>query len=166
MAIQHNLPRTLIVCYSLEGTTLQLAQAMATAVGADIHQIQPQKSIPKQGFGKYFLGGMQAIFRSTPALIPDSVDPSVYELVIIGGPTWGRHMASPLRSWLSKASLRGQEVAIFCSCRGDAGGTLQDMRQMLTQARVIGENTFTLNARQDNLAQLKRDAVSWARQLN
>lgn len=53
--------KTLVVYYSLTNNTKLIAEAVAAQLHADLLEVKPQKKMPKEGFRKFFLGGMSAI---------------------------------------------------------------------------------------------------------
>lgn len=155
--------RTLVVCYSLEGSTLQVAKALAQAAAGEVLQIKPKKEIPSKGFGKFLTGGMQAIFRQTPELMPWAIDLHNYHVVIIGSPTWGGHLSSPMRSWLKQTKLQGKRVALYSTCQGNVGKSLLDMRALLPGGQVIGEHTFIIKQGQQTATE--DEAKQWYLQI-
>lgn len=155
--------RMIVVCYSLEGATLRIAQSLAAIFQADVKLIRPLKEIPNHGFGKFLLGGFQALFKQRPALQPTDFDADSYDLVIIGTPTWAGHLSAPLRSWLTQCSLLGKRVALYCTYQGNAGSTLRDMRELLSGSLVVGEHGFLIQAGQESLSE--QEAKQWMEQI-
>lgn len=154
--------RIMIVCYSLSGATLRVAQSLAAACQGDIKVIRPLKEIPTSGFSKFLQGGFQALFKQRPVLQPTHFDANDYDLVIIGTPTWAGHLSGPMRSWLSQYDLPGKRVAVYCTYQGNAGHTFEDMRALLS-AQVVGEHGFLIKAGQEAL--IEQEAKQWMEQI-
>lgn len=158
-------PKTIIFYYSLEGTTRQLAQAMAAACGAELREVRPAREIPRQGFGKFFLGGMQALFKQRPELLPLDIDLASYQLIVLGTPTWASHLSPPMRSWLSRSKLSGKKVALFATSQGGkTTGVMQDLRALLPGCQIVGEQSFTVRT-PGQTAEQEASAAAWLQQL-
>jgi hypothetical protein len=121
---------TLIVYYSLSGTTRAVAAALAQELGADIEEIR---------CGRYslgFWGFLRAAYDSwrgnLPAIEPLVHAPSRYDLVLIGGPIWASHPATPVRAYLRQEASRLPSVAFFLTHGGSAGQqVLREMEQLI-----------------------------------
>ena len=133
--------KTLILFYSLGGSTRSVAQSMAEAIGADIEEIKTQKDLPG-GFAKYFWGGKQVMMKEKPALKPLDKKPSDYDLVIIGTPVWAASFAPALRSFFSDYRFSGKKVALFYTCGSTPGKTLPNMKKELADNSFIGETGY------------------------
>lgn len=155
--------KTLIVYYSLEGSTRRIGEVLAMQAGGELREIKPKREIPRHGFGKYFLGGMQALFKQTPELQSADIDLNPYDLVVIGTPTWAGHLAPAVRSWLKRAKLSDKRVALYATCQGDVGRALRDMRALLPGSQVAGECGFVIKSGQE--AAEAEQATAWFKQL-
>lgn len=90
------MPRSLVVYYSLTGTNRRVAEALARDLGADLDPIEDVR--PRRFLG-VLRGVLEALASGVPA-IRYGKDPAQYELVVVGGPVWGRSVAPPLRAYL------------------------------------------------------------------
>jgi hypothetical protein len=92
--------KILVVYYSRSGTTAKVAEALATALGADVVPIVDTKD--RGGVGG-FVRSLQDTIGKRPAVIePLSVDPSTYELVVVGTPVWGNAASTPVRAFFAQ----------------------------------------------------------------
>ncbi len=125
--------KALIVYYSLSGTTRAVAEALAKELAADIEKIGCDRYAPG------VLGMARACYDSwrgnLPPIGPLSHEPSRYDLVVIGGPIWAFHPATPVRSYLRQESSRLPNVAFFLTHHKSAAQqSLRDMEQVAGQA--------------------------------
>ena len=110
----------IVVYYSLEGNTEYAANAIASAIGADLLRIEPVKAYPGSGFKKFFWGGKSAVMAESPALRPYAFEPEKYERIIIGFPVWAGNVAPPIRTFVKENDLSGKRIAAF-ACESGAG---------------------------------------------
>ena len=151
----------LVIYYSLEGHTAHLARAIAEAAGADLLALEPEKPLPTRGFLKYLRGGLQALRKEAPPLLPLAKDPAAYRTIFLGTPVWAGQPAPPMRSFLRHHPLRGKRIALRCSCRGMPGRTLAEMRAALAgENEMVAEKIFVWRVDE---AELLREAAAWAK---
>ncbi len=105
--------KTLIIFYSRTGFTKEIAVHISEELDCDIEEIFDLKS--RKGILSYIWSGMESAFRKTPEIKEIEVDPSDYELTIIGTPVWAGNMASPVRTYLSRNNDKLNRVAFFCT---------------------------------------------------
>ena len=119
--------KALVVFYSLEGHTKLLANAVATAAGADILEIRPKKDIPTRGFIKYLRGGGQVIRKVKPEIYPVSANPVIMTCclsALLSGPGF-----APAGTFLSSARLKGKKIALSPSTGVRPGMFLSSCRK-------------------------------------
>jgi len=121
--------KTLVVYYSLGGTTRAVARHLAKALGADFDEIE---DIRPRRFWATLRGVLESWARGLPA-IRYGRDPSEYELVVLASPVWAMSMSSPMRAYLHEQ--RGQLPRVACLCTwGGAGGADRALAEMTALA--------------------------------
>jgi flavodoxin len=104
--------KALIVYYSKGGHVEKIARQIAEKLGADLDRIIPEKGYEgKEGYNR---AGKESMFHTKPA-IRFSKDPSSYDLVIVGSPTWVFNMSSPVRSYMALNKKKMKQAAFFTS---------------------------------------------------
>lgn len=152
----------LVVFYSLEGNTRFIADNIASAAGADLLELKPEKEITK-GFMKYFWGGKQVMMRETPRLQPLGKNPGEYDLLFIGTPVWSFTYSPPVNSFFSAAKPAGKKIAVFCSHSGGMRNTLNNMKGALSGNMIVGEADFLDPLMKKDEASAK--ARKWAKEI-
>lgn len=143
----------LVVYYSLSGTTRAVATALAKELGADIEEIRCRRY--SLGFRGYLRAAGDSWRGNLPSIEPLTHVPSHYDLVVIGGPIWAFHPATPLRVCLRQQASRLPGVAFFLTHGGSAAAqSLGEMAQLAGQAPIA-----TLVVREADVRQGKFSAA-------
>ena len=107
--------KALVVFYSMTGITKEIAVHISEELDCDIEEIFDVKS--RKGILGYIRSGIESVFKKMPKIKETKVDPSDYDLTIIGTPVWAENMASPVRTYLSRNNDKLNMVAFFCTMR-------------------------------------------------
>lgn len=103
--------KILVVYYSRSGTTRQVAQTIANALGADVEEILDTDE--RRGLLGYLRSALAAK-RAKPAAIEEPAkDPAAYRLVIVGTPVWASSVSTPVRAYLDRRGRAAPRVALF-----------------------------------------------------
>jgi len=156
--------KKLVAYYSYEGNTKLMAEVMADAIGADLLRLKPKKEIQMKGFSKYLWGGSQIVMNRRPELEPLEVDPTEYDLIIIGTPVWAWTFAPPVGSLFKIVDFDNKSMGLFTCHGGQNGKTLIHMKKALQGNKIIGEIDF-FEPLSNNQAVAVEKAQQWAREL-
>jgi len=157
--------KVLVVYYSLTGNTRLIAQAVAHKVGADLLEIRTARDpISKLGFLRFPVSGFQALFRLAPRLRPVEVAPNEYDLLFIGTPVWAGGYAPAIRTFLSRFTLEGKKIALFCCCAVYAGRALDRLSSALARNEIVGRERFVTLVKETRKHMTQR-AADWAAQI-
>lgn len=142
--------RTLVIYYSLSGTTRQLATSLAKKLDADTAEIRCGR------YGRGALDFLKACYDSVMGRLPpvEAIHNSIetYDLVLVGGPIWAGHAATPVRAYVQQQRGKFKRVAYFVTYGGSAieralselaqiGGQVPEATLSLRTGEVLG-NTF------------------------
>ena len=155
--------KKLVIFYSLDGNTKLVAETIAGAIGAGLLQLKPKNEIKARGLLKYFLGGMQVIFKKKPELLPLEKNPVDYDLIFIGSPVWASSYTPAVNSFFSNCKLSGKKIAVFCTLSGQSDKPLINMKKALTGNDIVGENEFIEVVK--NVNEVKAKAAKWANEV-
>lgn len=139
-------PKVLIVYFSRTGRTRQLAEAIADATDGDLEELR--ESQPRRGILGWLRSGYEGTYRLSSHPLPPLREPSRYQIVFIGSPTWNHALASPVRGFLEQYGKSLGDVALFATCpqRG-ADEVLTEMTELLAKAPLA-----TLRLRESEVA--------------
>jgi len=118
--------KALVVYFSRTGHTRNLAHSIAGALGADVDEITERKS--RLGILGYLRSGREAWLKRRADVFPSGIDPSAYDVVVVGTPIWNMSLSSPARAYLADHAKALHSVAFFCTMGGS--GSARVFRQM------------------------------------
>jgi flavodoxin len=119
---------TLVVYYSRSGHTKAVALRIRDVLGADLEALRDARN--RAGVRGYVRSTIETLLRLPTSLRATELDPSRYDLVVVGTPVWGGSMSSPVRTWLEANRDRLRTVAFFCTMEGPM--VASTFRQMAT----------------------------------
>lgn len=126
-------PKMLVVYFSRSGTTRCVAEAIARATGADLEELREPRS--RAGLWGWLRSGYEGTYRRSAEPLPLTRDPSKYELIFVGSPTWNRALSSPVRGFLQRYRASLPNVALFATCGGQgADAVLREMTELVPSA--------------------------------
>ncbi len=108
--------QTLVVYYSLTGTTRSVATVLAKELGASLEELHCARyQMNPLGFIK---AGFDSWANRLPHTGPLMHTPSVYDLVVVGAPMWAFRAATPVRAYLRQEAARFRQIAFFLTLAG------------------------------------------------
>jgi len=156
--------KTAVIYYSYGGSCALIAEILKTELNADAFRIETLDDKKRKGFSLFFWGGGQVFMGKKPPLKPLSVDIGSYDLIVFGTPVWAGSPAPAIASFLSKNSISGKKIALFCCHGGGKGKALDKLKALLGGNTFIGETDFVYPTKTDSAA-LKQKISEWAKTL-
>jgi flavodoxin len=153
--------KVLVVYYSRTGATRRLAEALASALQADIEPITDRKN--RSGIFGYLHSVAESLQKRGASIEPMKTDPKSYDLVVIGTPVWAWSVSSPVRSYLAAYRERLPEVAFFCTMGGR--GSERAFEEMQVLAGKAPRANYALNAREVASETYGADIAQFSEQL-
>ncbi|WP_315741446.1 MULTISPECIES: flavodoxin family protein [unclassified Bradyrhizobium] len=132
--------RTLVVFYSLSGTTRAVAQVIAKALSADVEDISCARY--QRSFGSYLRASYDSWSNSLPQIGRLQHAPSDYDLVVVGSPIWAWRPATPIRAYLQAQAGKLNNVAFFLTHGGSPPG--RSFREMKDLAGAAPKATVAI----------------------
>lgn len=136
-----------IICASYTGTTYGIAEQIRNACGGEIIEIQSKDLLSRfVAFMGRHSPGMKV--RDSGSL-PEDIDLSASDLVVIGTPVWGGKPVPAIRKALAATTgCRGKKAVIFATCGGNPGTTLQVLEKDLLAKGMIVAGQFALTKKE------------------
>ena len=150
--------KKLVAYFSASGVTAKVADMLADAVGADIHEIQP-----KVPYTKADLNWMDKKSRSTIEMADKKIRPEIaesnvrieeYDVVFLGFPIWWYVAPTIINTFLEKYDFSGKKIVLFATSGGSKfGNTVEELKVSVADNVEIVEGKL-LNGRQ-SIASIK-----------
>ena len=125
--------KTLVTYFSASGTTKRVAETIATTIGGDLFEIEPQELYTSED-----LNWMNKKSRSSLEMADKSSRPAIknkvtnlneYDKVIIGFPVWWYTAPTIINTFIEENDLAGKDIYIFVTSGGSSfAGSLKDLQ--------------------------------------
>jgi flavodoxin len=140
--------KTLLVYYSRTGRTKKIAEKIQSLLKCEMERIQDLKN--RDGIIGWLSAGREADRKLSTKIKNIQYNPSDYDLVIIGSPTWNRHVSVPIRTYIQQHQEELTHVALFSTGDVDKWSAIDDMKEILkkrviTSMHLIRENEIDNN---------------------
>ena len=144
--------KKLVAYFSASGVTAKVADMLADAVGADIHEIRP-----KVPYTKADLNWMNKKSRSSIEMNNKSIRPEIaesnakvenYDVIFLGFPIWWYVAPTIINTFLESADFSGKKIILFATSGGSKfGKTVEELKVSVSADTEIIEGKL-LNGRQ------------------
>lgn len=134
--------KTLVAYFSASGVTKGVAAKLASAIGADLFEIVPEKP-----YSKADLNWMDKRSRSTvemkdrscrPGIAFRVVDMEKYDTVFLGFPVWWYREPSIIDTFMESYNFDGVKVIPFCTSGGSKiGDTWKNLQELAHGATIL-----------------------------
>lgn len=143
--------KTLVAYFSASGVTAKLAKTLAAAIGADLHEIQPE-----QPYTAADLDWMNKKSRSSiemndkafrPAVVNQVENMAQYDTVFVGFPIWWYVAPTIINTFLEQYDLTGKKIIPFATSGSSGmGGTNAELKNSCKGAELLEGKRFAANA--------------------
>jgi len=148
--------KTLVVYFSASGITKCLAERLAGAIGADVHEI-----IPAQPYTDDDLDWMNKKSRSSLEMKDKASRPEVankvenmadYDTIYLGFPIWWYTAPTIINTFLEQQDLTGKKIVPFATSGSSGmGSTNMDLSGSCKEANLVEGKRFQANASEAEL---------------
>lgn len=148
--------KTLVAYFSASGITAKLAKTLAAAIGADLHEIQPEKPYTAAD-----LNWQDSKSRSSIEMNDKSFRPAVankvenmaqYDTVFVGFPIWWYVAPTIINTFLEQYDLAGKKVIPFATSGGSGmGKTNKELAVSCKGAALLEGKRFRNDTRESDL---------------
>lgn len=140
--------KTLILYYSLTGTTESVAQELQKALKADMEAIELEN--PYEGSYEEVVKqvGKEREAGELPKLLPLKADLSKYDTIFLGYPIWYGTYARPIAALVEQYDFKDKQIVTFCTFgSGGLEAAIEDMKKAQPLAKVSESGFGIRNAR-------------------
>ena len=162
MTGEEALMKNLIVYYSYEGNTRQIAKGMQKAIDAELLELKVKDEKPTRSMLRFVWGGMQVYMKKKPALEDFQVDLSQYDNIIIRTPCWFGTYAPAINTFLTDNPIEGKRVHIFVCNGGNLRKTWQNFESALPGNTIVSKLSLVYPLK-SGIDQAKQKANAWIR---
>ena len=144
--------KKLVAYFSASGVTAKVADMLADAVGADIHEIRPKVPYTKADLNWMNKKSRSSIEMADKTIRPDIAESNVkienYDVIFLGFPIWWYVAPTIINTFLESADFSGKKVILFATSGGSKfGKTVEELKISVPDSCEIIEGKL-LNGRQ------------------
>ena len=155
----NNQPKALVAYFSATGTTKGVAERLAAAIGADLHEIVPETPYTMADLDwrdKNSRSSVEMADRaSRPAIANPAPDLAAYGVIYIGFPIWWYREPGIIDTFVESnaSALAGKTVVPFATSGGSGmGDSSSNLQALAPAARVAEGRRFRASASADELS--------------
>ena len=144
--------KKLVAYFSASGVTAKVADMLADAVGADIHEIRPKVPYTKADLNWMNKKSRSSIEMADKTIRPEIAESNVeienYDVIFLGFPIWWYVAPTIINSFLESADFSGKKIILFATSGGSKfGKTVEELKISVPDSCEIIEGKL-LNGRQ------------------
>ena len=144
--------KKLVAYFSASGVTAKVADMLADAVGADIHEIRPKVPYTKADLNWMNKNSRSSIEMADKTIRPEIAESNVkienYDVIFLGFPIWWYVAPTIINTFLESADFSGKKVILFATSGGSKfGKTVEELKISVLDSCEIIEGKL-LNGRQ------------------
>ena len=133
--------KTLVAYFSASGETARLAQTIAQAAGADLHEIRPAQPYTAADLNWHDDQSRSYVEMRDPACRPaiagDAPDLTAYDTVFLGFPIWWYQAPRIIETFLASCDFSGKRVVPFATSGGSGMGRTEEILQKSCPTKAV-----------------------------
>lgn len=146
-----------------KGNTEVVAEQIANAVGADVFEVEAQKTYPNGYYACCDEAKKELQQNARPELKKQIDSIEKYDNIFVGYPIWWGTLPMPLFAQLEKLDFAGKNVAPFCTHEGSGlGDSERDIKKLCAGATIqngLAVRGSTVFSSQDKVAKWAKSAL-------
>ena len=144
--------KTLVAYFSATGRTAKVAEFLADALGADIHEIQPKIPYARADLNWLDKRSRSSVEMNNKTFRPEITESNVriteYDVIFLGFPIWWYVAPTILNTFLESQDFSGKKIILFATSGGSKfGKTVEELKVSVPADTEIIEGKL-LNGRQ------------------
>lgn len=134
--------KKLVAYFSASGVTRRKSEALAKAIGADLHEIAPVESYTDADLDWTNKRSRSTVEMqdpsSRPALKEPKTDLSAYDTVYIGFPIWWGVAPHAVNTFIESNDLAGKQLVIFATSGGSGlSPAVHDLQKRYPSLQIV-----------------------------
>ena len=131
--------KVLVAYFSAGGVTAKLAKRLAEAIGADLHEIQPEVPYTNADLDWMNKKSRSSVEMSDPSSRPEIAEKiphlADYDTVFLGFPIWGYVAPRIINTFVESYDFTGKTLVPFATSGGSGmGRTVDELRKLCPHA--------------------------------
>ena len=144
--------KKLVAYFSASGVTAKVADLLADAVGADIHEIQPKVPYTNAVLNWMDKNSRSSVEMNNKAYRPEIAESNIqiddYDVIFLGFPIWWYVAPTIINTYLESYDFSGKKIILFATSGGSKfGNTAEELKISVADDVEIVEGEL-LNGRQ------------------
>ena len=144
--------KKLVAYFSASGVTAKVAELLADAVGADIHEIKPKVPYTKADLNWMDKKSRSSIEMADKKIRPEIAESNVrieeYDVIFLGFHIWWYVAPTIINTFLEKYDFSGKKIVLFATSGSSKfGNTVKELKGSVADNTAIIEGKL-LNGRQ------------------
>lgn len=144
--------KKLVAYFSASGVTAKVADMLADAIGADIHEIRPKVPYTKADLNWMDKNSRSSVEMNNKAFRPEIAESNIqidgYDVVFLGFPIWWYVAPTIINTFLESYDFSGKKIILFATSGGSKfGKTVEELKVSVSAETEIVEGRL-LNGKQ------------------
>ena len=149
--------KKLVAYFSASGVTAKVADMLADAVGADIHEIRPKVPYTKADLNWMNKKSRSSIEMNDKTIRPEIAESNVqiddYDVIFLGFPIWWYVAPTIINTFLESYDLASKTIIPFATSGGSGmGKSYERLLPSCPGARLIEGKVWEMTAKSEELA--------------
>lgn len=149
--------KTLVAFFSASGITKRVAEKLASAAGADLHEIVPQQIYTAEDLNwqnRKSRSSVEMEDRNARPKIASTVENMTeYDRIFVGFPIWWYREPSIIDTFIEKYDFSGKTVIPFATSGGSGlGESAKNMQSLAKDASVLSGKKLSASVSEKELA--------------
>ena len=150
--------KKLVAYFSASGVTAKVADMLADAIGADIHEISPKVPYTKADLNWMDKNSRSSVEMNNKAFRPEIAESNTqidgYDVIFLGFPIWWYVAPTIINTFLESHDFSGKKIILFATSGGSKfGKTVEELKVSVSADVEIVEGKL-LNGKQ-SIASIK-----------
>ena len=139
--------KALVAYFSASGVTANVAERMATSIGADLYEIKPEQPYTSDDLNwqnRESRSSVEMKDKSSRPAIGNKVDDmEQYQIVFVGFPIWWYREPSIIDTFIEAYDFAGKTIVTFATSGGSGlGESTSNIQELAPETNVIDGKKF------------------------